>query len=63
MAKCINDNGDSFVNINDFDLDDNGANIREPNDNNRDPTIPLSDTPLETIFEEDKGKDRPKFSP
>jgi hypothetical protein len=63
MAKYIDDNGDSFVDINDFDSDDNGADIKEPDDNNRDPTIPLSNiggTPLNTIDEEDKG---PIFSP
>jgi hypothetical protein len=63
MAKYINDNGDSFININNFDLDNNGANIKEPDDNNRDPTIPLSNiggTPLNTIDEEDEG---PIFGP
>jgi hypothetical protein len=63
MAKYIDDDGDSFVDIDGFVSDDNGANIREPNDNNGDPTIPLSNATLETIFEEDKGKDRPKFGP
>ena len=37
MAEYINNDGDSFVNINDFNLDDDGADIREPNDNDRDP--------------------------
>jgi hypothetical protein len=63
MAKYINYNGDSFININNFDLDNNGANIKEPDDNNRDPTIPLSNiggTPLNTIDKEDKG---PIFGP
>jgi hypothetical protein len=58
MAKYINNNSNSFVNINDFDLDDDGANIKELNDNNKDPTIPLSNrggTPLNTINKEDKG--------
>jgi hypothetical protein len=63
MAEYIDDDGDSFVNIDDFDSDDDGADIREPNDNNGDPTIPLSDTPLETIFEEHEGEDRPEFGP
>jgi hypothetical protein len=63
MAEYINDNSDSFVNINDFNLDNDGANIKEPNDNNGDPTIPLSNkggTPLNTINKEDKG---PIFGP
>jgi hypothetical protein len=63
MAEYIDDNSDSFININDFDLDDDGANIKEPDDNNRDPTIPLSNiggTPLNTIDEEDEG---PVFGP
>jgi hypothetical protein len=52
MAEYIDNNSDSFVNIDDFDLD------KEPDDNNRDPTIPLSNiggTPLNTINEEDEG--------
>ena len=63
MAKYINNNSDSFININDFDLDDDGADIKELDNNNRDPTIPLSNiggTPLNTINEEDKG---PIFGP
>lgn len=63
MATYINDDGDSFININDFDSDDNGANITELYNNDRDPTIPLSNTPLKTIFEEDKGGDGPEFGP
>jgi hypothetical protein len=58
MAEYIDNNSDSFVNIDDFDLDDDGADIKEPDDNNRDPTIPLSNiggTPLNTINEEDEG--------
>jgi hypothetical protein len=49
-----------FININDFDLDNDGADIREPDNNNRDPIIPLLDTPLETIFKENKDKEEPK---
>ena len=63
MAEYIDDNGDSFVDIDDFDLDDDGADIEEPDDNNGDPIIPLSNiggTPLNTIDEEDKG---PVFGP
>jgi hypothetical protein len=63
MAKYINNNSDSFININDFDLDNNRANIKELDNNNRDPTISLSNIrgiPLNTINKEDKG---PIFSP
>ena len=58
MAKYINDNSNSFVDIDDFDSDDDRANIKEPDDNDGDPTIPLSNiggTPLDTINKEDKG--------
>ena len=63
MAKYINNNSDSFININDFDLDNNRATIKELDNNNRDPTISLSNiggTPLNTINEEDEG---PIFGP
>jgi hypothetical protein len=63
MAEYIDDNGDSFVNIDDFDSNNDGADIKEPDDNDGDPTIPLSNiggTPLNTIDEEDKG---PIFGP
>jgi len=63
MAEYIDDNGDSFIDIDDFDSDDDGADIEEPNDNDGDPTIPLSNrggTPLNTIDEEDEG---PIFGP
>jgi hypothetical protein len=63
MAKYINNNGDSFVNINNFDLEGEGADLECLKDNNSDPTIPLSNTPLETILEEDKKGDRPIYSP
>ena len=58
MAEYIDDNGDSFVDIDDFDSDDDGADIKEPDDNDGDPTIPLFNiegTPLNTINKEDKG--------
>ena len=58
IAEYINDNSDSFIDIDDFDSDDDGADIKEPNDNDGDPTIPLSNkggTPLNTIDEEEEG--------
>jgi hypothetical protein len=63
MAKCIDDNGDSFVDINDFDSEEEGADLECPEDDNSDPTIPLSNTPLGTIIEEDEKGDRPIYSP
>ena len=63
IAEYIDDNRDSFIDIDDFDSDDDGADIEELNDNNRDPTIPLSNrggTPLNTIDEEEEG---PIFGP
>jgi hypothetical protein len=63
MATPFNNSDNSFVDINDFDLDDKGADIREPDDDNADLTLPLLATPLETIKEEDKEDNRPKLGP
>jgi hypothetical protein len=63
MATPFNNNNDSFVNIDDFDSDDKGADIREPDDNDANLTLPLLATPLETIKEEDEEDNRPKLGP
>jgi hypothetical protein len=63
ITKYVNNNRDSFVNINDFDLEDKGADVDKPDNNDSDPIIPLSNTPLKTIIEEDKAGDGPIFSP
>jgi hypothetical protein len=63
ITKYINDNRDSFVDINDFDLEDKGADVNKLEDNNADPTILLSNTPLDIIIKEDKAGDRLVFSP
>jgi hypothetical protein len=63
MATPFDNSDDSFVDIDDFDLDDEGADIREPDDDDADPTLPLLDTPLETIEEEDEEDDGPKLGP
>jgi hypothetical protein len=63
MAKYINNNRDSFININDFDSEEEGADLECPEDDNSDPIIPLSNTPLRTILEEDKKGDRPIYGP
>ena len=57
-SEFINDNNNSFIDIDEFDSDDDGADIEEPNDNNKDLIILLSNikgTLLNTIDEEDKG--------
>jgi hypothetical protein len=63
MANYIDDNGDSFVDIDDFDLEDEGANLNCLEDNDSDPTILLSSTPLGTILEEDEEADGPVYGP
>jgi hypothetical protein len=63
MATPFDNSDDSFVDIDDFDSDDEGANIREPDDDNADPILPLLATPLETIEEEDEEDNGPKLGP
>jgi hypothetical protein len=64
MATSFNNSDDSFINIDDFDSDDTGADIRELDNDDADLTLPLSDTPLETIKEEDEEEDNgPKLGP
>ena len=63
IAKYINNNRDSFININDFNSEEEGADLKCLEDNDSDPTIPLSNTPLGTILKEDKKGDRPIYSP
>ena len=63
MAKYINNNRDSFVNINNFDLEKEGANLNCLDNNNSNPTILLLNTPLNTILEEDKEGDGLIYSP
>jgi hypothetical protein len=62
MAKYIDNNRDSFININNFNLKEEGANLNCPKDNNSNLTILLSNTPLDTILEEDKKGERPIYS-
>jgi hypothetical protein len=63
IAKYINNNRDSFININNFNVEEKGADLKCLEDNDSDPTIPLSNTPLGTILKEDKKGDRPIYSP
>jgi hypothetical protein len=63
MAEYIDDNGGSFVYIDDFDLEEEGADLECLEDDDFDPIIPLSNTPLGTIIEEDEKGDRPIYGP
>ena len=63
IATPFNNSNNSFIDIDDFNLDNEGADIREPDDDNANLILPLSATPLETIKEEDKEDNRPKLSP
>jgi hypothetical protein len=63
MTEYIDDNGDSFIDIDDYDSEEDGADVNQPEDDDSDPTIPLSNTPLGTIVEEDEEGDRPIFGP
>jgi hypothetical protein len=51
-----------YINNNDFNLEEEGADLDYLKDDNSNPTIPLSNT-LRTIIEEDKEGDRPIYSP
>jgi hypothetical protein len=54
IATPFDNSDDSFVDIDDFDLEDEGANVRELDNNNTNLTLPLLNTPLETIEEEEE---------
>jgi hypothetical protein len=62
MAEYINNNRDSFVDINDFDSEEERADLDCLEDDDSNPIIPLSNT-LRTIIKEDKEGDRPIYSP
>jgi len=56
LDTLLNNDYNGFVDIDEYDSDDEGADIREPNDNDCDPMIPLSNiegTPLDIIYEEE----------
>jgi hypothetical protein len=62
IIKYINDNRDSFIDIDDFDLKDEGADVDELKDDDADSIIPLFNTPLKTVIKEDEARDRLVFS-
>jgi len=62
IAEYIDDNRDSFIDINDFDSEEEGADLNYPEDDDSDPTILLSNNPLGTILEDKEGN-RPIYSP
>jgi hypothetical protein len=42
LNTLLDNDYNGFVDIDEYDSDDEGADVREPNDNDCDPTIPLS---------------------
>jgi hypothetical protein len=62
ITTSLDNNYNSFININNFNLDKKGANIKCLKDNNINLIILLSNTSLETILKEDK-EDRLEYSP
>jgi len=63
IANYIDDNGDSFVDIDDFDSEEEGADLNCLEDDDSDRTILLSNTALGTILEEDEEGDGLVYSP
>ena len=63
IAEYIDDNSDSFIDIDDFDSEDEGTDVDELKDDDADLIILLSNTLLKTIIEEDEAGDRLVFSP
>ena len=63
MAEYIDDNGDSFVDFDDFDSEEEGADLDCLDDDDFDPIILLSNTPLDTNLEEYEEGDGPIYSP
>jgi len=62
MTEYIDDNKDSFINIDDFDLKDKRVDVDELKDDDIDFIILLFNTPLKTIIKEDEIRDRLVFN-
>ena len=63
MAEYIDDNGDSFIDIDDFNSKDKRADVDELDNNDSDLIISLSNTLLRTIIKEDEIRNKLVFSP
>ena len=63
ITEYIDDNKDSFIDIDDFDSEEERADLNYPEDDDSDLIILLSNNPLKTILKEDKEEDRPIYSP
>ena len=62
MTEYIDDNKDSFINIDDFDLKDKRVDVDELKDDDVDFIILLFNTLLKIIIKEDEIRDRLVFS-
>ena len=62
IAESIDNNKDSFLDIDDFDLEDEGTDIDELKDDDVDFIILLFNTLLKIIIKEDEIRDRLVFS-
>jgi hypothetical protein len=62
MTEYIDDNKDSFIDINDFNSEEEEADFNCLKDDDSDPIILLSNNPLRTILKEDEERDKPIYS-
>jgi hypothetical protein len=63
ITEYIDDNGDSFIDIDDFNSKDKRADVDELDNNDSDLIISLSNTLLRTIIKEDEIRNKLVFSP
>jgi hypothetical protein len=62
ITEYIDDNKDNFIDIDDFDSEEERADLNYPEDDDSDLIILLFNNPLRTILKEDKEEDRPIYS-
>jgi len=62
MTTPFDNSDDSFIDIDDFDSEEEGADLNYLEDDDSDSTILLSNNPLRTILEDKEGN-RPIYSP